>query len=303
MKKVLIDFIPAPIGDLIAAAPYVDKFREEKGYDVYVSIHNQELPDLFKESYPLLKFLKKTDEIGYEEKIVLDYNFEKKINKSMQSIFAEELGFIDPPYIRPKISVPITERKIKSKYISMGIHSTLQYKYWNHPLGKRVQPESPNWNELCGLIRKTGYTPVVLEKNETFGRPPFWNGLPKKSNKKVGQSLLETLNYIYHSEFYIGLSSGMAWAAHALGKPVVMISNFTEDWNEFDLSTEDYIRITNKSVCHGCYNNCTDSDYLKSKDGAEWYSCPRHRDTERQFECHTSITPEMVFDEIKDWIK
>jgi len=58
MKKVLIDFIPAPIGDLIAAAPYLDKFREEKGYDVYVSIYNQELPDLFKESYPLLKLLR-----------------------------------------------------------------------------------------------------------------------------------------------------------------------------------------------------------------------------------------------------
>ena len=91
MKKVLIDFIPTPIGDLIAAVPYLDKFREEKIYDVYVSITNPELPSLFKETYPLLKFLKKEEEISYDEKIILDYNFEKKENKSIQSIFAEEL--------------------------------------------------------------------------------------------------------------------------------------------------------------------------------------------------------------------
>ncbi len=303
MKKVLIDFVPTPIGDLIATVPYLDKYREEKGCDIYVSLFNEDLSVLFGETYPLIKFLKKTDTIDCEETIVIEYNFSKKENKSIQSIFAEELGFVDPPYIRPRISIPTAERKIKSKYISIGVHSTLQYKYWNHPQGKRVQPDSPNWNELCGLIRKKGYTPVVLERDEMFGVAPYWNGLPRKSNKKIGQSLLETIEYIYHSEFYVGLSSGMAWVAHALGKPVVMISNFTEDWNEFDLSIGDYKRITNKFVCHGCYNNYNESDYLKSKEAKSWYSCPRHENTKRQFECHTSITPEMVFNEIKDWLK
>jgi hypothetical protein len=39
-----------------------------------------------------------------------------------------------------------------------------------------------------------------------------------------------------------------------------------------------------------------------SFDISDWYWCPKHKDTERQFECHTSITPEMVFEEIKNWI-
>jgi autotransporter strand-loop-strand O-heptosyltransferase len=84
-----------------------------------------------------------------------------------------------------------------------------------------------------------------------------------------------------------------------MDKKVAMISNFSEDWHEFDLSSENYKRITNKSVCHGCWNNIN-KDF--SFDAGDWYWCPKHRDTARQFECHTSITPQMVFEEIKDWI-
>jgi autotransporter strand-loop-strand O-heptosyltransferase len=192
------------------------------------------------------------------------------------------------------------ERPIKNKYITIGVHSTSQLKYWNHPKGKRIQPEAPYWNELCGMLRKEGYTPVVVEQNEMFGWAPYRNGLPSKSNKKFGQSFLESMNLIYHSEFYIGLSSGMSWIAHAMGKPVAMIANFTEDWNEFDLSLPDYIRITNKSVCHGCWN-LIDKEY--NFDVSDWYWCPKHKDTNRQFECHTSITPEHVFNEVKKWIR
>ena len=35
---------------------------------------------------------------------------------------------------------------------------------------------------------------------------------------------------------------------------------------------------------------------------SDWYWCPEHKDTDRQFECHTNITPEQVFNEIKEWI-
>jgi len=182
----------------------------------------------------------------------------------------------------------------------VGIHSTSQLKYWNNPLGKQYQTISPYWSMLFKKIRKTGYLPVVIEKNEMFGVPPFRNGLPSACVKKIGGTLEESMNHIYHSEFFIGLSSGLSWIAHALGKPVVIISNFTEEWNEFDLSLKDYIRITNKSVCNGCWNKIgIEHDF----DSSDWYWCPKHRDTPRQFECHTSITPDMVYDKIKHWLK
>ena len=78
-----------------------------------------------------------------------------------------------------------------------------------------------------------------------------------------------------------------------------MISNFSEDWHEIDLLISDYKRITNKSVCHGCWNSVNKEFKFEFDD---WYWCPKHKGTERQFECHTSITPEMVLREIKDWI-
>ena len=132
-----------------------------------------------------------------------------------------------------------------------------------------------------------------------FGIDPYKNGMPSKSNKKIGLSLEETINYIQHSEFFIGLSSGLSWLAHSMNKKVAMISNFSEDWHEFDLSSQDYKRITNKSVCHGCWNKINKEHMF---DISDWNWCPLHKNTERQFECHTSITPQMVFDEIKDWI-
>ena len=228
-------------------------------------------------------------------KISIDYVF----NKSIQGGYAEQLGFENPPYIRPVVSIPELLRPIKNKYIALGVHSTCQVKYWNHPNGLKSQGEATNWNELSSILRKRGYTPVTVEKDEMYGVPPFYNGIPSKSNKQVGKTILEAANIINHSEFYIGLSSGMSWIAHALGKKVVMISNFTEDWNEFDLSLDDYIRITNKSVCHGCWNKINIDHTFNSSD---WYWCPLHKDTERQFECHKSISVNDVVEKIKHWL-
>ena len=296
MNKILVFVESFSIGDTVAAVPYVSKFQEVNQRDeIYISINDWLIP-YFSSVYPNLNFVGKNSDIVFDKTLSLSYNY----HKPLQEGYAELLGFINAPYIRPKILIPELQRPIKGKYVTIGIHSTSQLKYWNHPLGEKSQPLSPNWDQLCGMLRKKGYTPVVVEQHEMFGWPPYRNGLPSKANKKFGQSLLESMNYIYHSEFYIGLSSGMSWVAHAMGKPVAMIANFTEDWNEFDLSTPDYIRITNKDVCHGCWN------LVKKEfefDGDDWYWCPKHKGTNKQFECHTSITPEHVYKQIEKWIK
>jgi autotransporter strand-loop-strand O-heptosyltransferase len=292
MSKILVELLSNSMGDTIGAMPCINKFCEINP-NVVVRI-NPFFEKFFKNSFPNIVFYKEGMDCSKHLKI--DYDF----TKPLQSGFAEQLGFMDWEYIRPKIDVNIGKRPIKNKYVTISIHSTSQLKYWNHPNGESEQPNSTYWDELCGLIRKSGYTPVVVERDEMFGVPPYRNGLPKKANKKFGLSLEETINYIYHSEFFIGLSSGLSWLAHSMGKPVVMISNFTEDWHEFDLSTSDYKRITNKNVCHGCWNLVGKGITFNHQD---WYWCPKHKGTDRQFECHTSITPEMVFDKIKFWLK
>ena len=294
MKTVYIHLLSNSIGDTIASTPYVSEYQKKHGVNVIFNI-NDPFIFLLNESYENIEFVGRNDVVEYDEKISIDYVF----NKSIQGGYAEQLGFENPPYIRPIVSIPELLRPIKNKYIALGVHSTCQIKYWNHPNGLKSQGDSTNWNELSSMLRKRGYTPVTVEKDETYGVPPFYNGVPSKSNKQIGKTLLDAVNIINHSEFYIGLSSGMSWIAHALGKKVVMISNFTEDWNEFDLSLDDYIRITNKSVCHGCWNKIN-VDHTFDKNN--WYWCPLHKDTERQFECHKSITVNDVMEKIKNWL-
>jgi autotransporter strand-loop-strand O-heptosyltransferase len=292
MNTILIILNSTSLGDTIGVMPCIEKFISNTTDNVLVKT-NPRYNSLFTKSYPMVKFFE--EGMFFDKQISLDYNF----NLPLQTGFANQLGFMDWEYVQPKVDVPDSERPIKGKYVTISIHSTSQLKYWNHPLGIKTQPLSPNWNDLCGLLRKNGLTPVIVERDEMFGIPPYRNGMPNKANKKIDLSIDETIRYIQHSEFFIGLSSGISWLAHAMDKKVAMISNFSEDWHEFDLSSNNYKRITNKSVCNGCWNRIN-KDF--SFDAGDWYWCPKHRDTERQFECHTSITPEMVFDNIKDWI-
>ena len=292
MKTILIELISNSLGDTISIMPCVEYFMSKTEDTVLLKI-NPRYHFLFVNSYPTIRFYQ--DNESFDKKIKLHYNF----NLPLQTGFAQQLGYMNWTYIRPKVDVIIKEKPVKSKYVSISIHSTSQLKYWNHPTGKKSQPTSPYWTELNGLLRKSGYTPVVVEKDEMFGIPPLRNGMPSKSNNKIGLSLEDTINYIYHSDFFIGLSSGLSWLAHAMGKKVVMISNFSDENHEFDLSCNDYKRITNKSVCHNCWSQINKEFKF---DAGEWYWCPKHKDTPRQFECHTSITPEYVFEQIKDWL-
>jgi autotransporter strand-loop-strand O-heptosyltransferase len=292
MKTILIQLNSNSLGDTIGVMPCVEKFISNTK-DIILFKSNPRFKSLFVKSYPTIKFFE--EGMTYDKIIYLEYDF----NLPLQTGFARQLGFMNWTYIRPKVDFVKSNRPIKNKYVTISIHSTSQLKYWNHPLGIQSQPFSPYWNELCGMLRKENLTPAIVEKDEMFGFGDYKNGLPSKANKKFGLSFEETMNYIQHSEFFIGLSSGLSWLAHAMGKKVVMISNFSEDWHEFDLSCSDYKRITNKSVCHGCWNKVNKEH---SFDISDWYWCPKHKGTDRQFECHTSITPQMVFDEIKNWV-
>ena len=87
----------------------------------------------------------------------------------------------------------------------------------------------------------------------------------------------EAIAWLYNCEFYIGLSSGVSWLAHSLGKEVIMIAGFTEPYNEFTCR-----RVINYNACHGCWHN-----HLFDK--GDWKWCPEHKNTDRHFECMKTI--------------
>ena len=129
------------------------------------------------------------------------------------------------------------------------------------------------------IKNETGMEVVLVQKNSTDLK-----GIVDLSGN---MDLRERAHLISGAKSFIGLPSGMSWMAWALNIPVVMISGFSEEWCEF---TDKTYRVTNKSVCNGCWNK---TEYVFDK--GDWWWCPVHKGTERNFECTRTITPSEVF--------
>ena len=122
------------------------------------------------------------------------------------------------------------------------------------------------------------------------------NKQPKGVIKLSNKTLTEIMNYIRHSEGFIGISSGLSWLAWAIGKkPLFLISGFTKP----NLEMKDCIRIFTPNpeiTCNGCSNEFR-------LDAGDWNWCPVMKNTKKQFECSTEITSDMVKNEINKLIK
>lgn len=289
-KGTLVEIQSNALGDTIGAMSVIEKFRKTSGKNVSVICKHS---NLFTKSYPEIEFFNKSSNYEYlpsencwkidnsifNEKILTTYKFDLPLLQGFANDFS-----IDSSDITLKIDVNPKERPLQSKYVCIAVQSTAQCKYWNYPGG---------WDILCKMLRKKGLTPVCIDKDFSFGIKGNFNEAPSKSVKKNGLSLEETINYIYHSEFFIGLSSGLSWLSQAVGKPTVIISNATAKNHEYlDSKT---LRIYDETVCHGCFNNPENSF-----NAGDWLWCPVYRNDEmRRFICTKAITPESVMEKIE----
>lgn len=276
--KVLVDIESRSLGDNIGAVAVISKYQRENNYKVDV-ISNYRA--LFLESYPNLNFINNStpDTSSYDRVIRTTYKFDLPLLEG----YAKDFD-VTTEGLELKVDPVSKERPIKNKYVCIGVHSTAQCKYWNYPDG---------WNILSKMLRKKGLTPVVVERDELFGIPGHMNGLPKNAVKKIGMNFSDVVNHIQHSEFYIGLSSGLSWVAQGLGKPTVIISNVTSKDNEF--LDDKTLRIYDESICHGCIHKYT-------FDKNDWLWCPVYRNDEgKRHLCTKLITPEIVMGKIEDF--
>jgi autotransporter strand-loop-strand O-heptosyltransferase len=273
MKTCLVDIYSKSLGDTIGAVPYVDLYQQQSGDIVYFQINGDFIP-LFDKVYPNIKFITKNHNFqSYQIKKDITYKFDM----SLQRGFCQDLD-LEYVELRSKVFISNTPRPLSQKYITFAIQSTCQAKYWNYKNG---------WKFLCEYFRKERTSPVCIDKYRSFGVKDHYNVIPKNAVDRTDMSLLDMVSYINHSEFFVGTSSGLSWLAWAVGKPVVMISGVTEDWNEFNC-----IRIHNDDVCNGCFNY---PDKYKF-DGGNWMWCPE----KKNFECSRTITPKMVWNKIKE---
>jgi autotransporter strand-loop-strand O-heptosyltransferase len=286
--RTLVEIQSNALGDTIGAMSIIEKWRKETNKDITV-ISN--FSDLFQTSYPSLKIINKksntqylpvegiwiVDDTPHSEKISTTYKFEVPLLEG----YAQDFG-ITADDIELKVDLFKKERPIQSKYVCIAVQSTTQAKYWNNPGA---------WDELCRMLRKKGLTPVCIDKDFSFGIPGHFNEAPSKAVKKNGLSLEDTINYLYHCEMFIGLSSGLSWLAQGLQKPTVMISNVTSKDHEY--IDERTLRIYEESVCHGCFHKYPFNS-------GDWLWCPVYRDDEqKRFICTKAITPESVMEQIE----
>jgi autotransporter strand-loop-strand O-heptosyltransferase len=279
-KKVFITFESKSIGDTIAWFPYVEEFRKKWNCKLVVSTFWNKF---FKKIYKDIEYVEPGSTVhNLYAMYSIGWFYNNEMEPELPSVIPLQktitniLG-LEFKEIKPNIYYRIDINPYSKKYITICTESTAQLKYWNNPTG---------WQELVDYLIGLGYDVVNVSKNTTD-----LNGV-----KDIKDTSIEnTMNVIHHSEFFIGLSSGLSWLSWAINKHVVMISNFTNDDHEF---TTNCTRISNHNVCNGCWNN------PKFKfDKGDWNWCPEHKDTPRHFECHKSITSKMVIDKIQHLLK
>jgi autotransporter strand-loop-strand O-heptosyltransferase len=285
-QPVLIQFPVGTLGDTLGWFPYAVKFLEKHRCRLTCAMAERLIP-LFRATHPDIEFV--THEEVKPERYYATYNiglfFDDKDGMFQPTDFRHvglhrTAGYIlgvDPTEVPPKIALDDDTRPMAEPYVCIAVQSTTQSKCWNNPMG---------WHEVVQFLKEAGYRVVCIDQRTVHGTGIVWNHIPHGVEDETGdRPLLERARWLRHADFFIGLSSGLAWLAWAAGTPVVMISGFTHPTNEFATP----YRIINYHACNSCWN-----DPRHRFDHHDFLWCPRHGNTPRQFECTRLITSDHV---------
>jgi autotransporter strand-loop-strand O-heptosyltransferase len=279
-KIILIRFDSKAIGDTLAWIPYVEEFRKKHNCIVFCSTF---LNFLFKEIYKNIHFIEPHENIDYKfgEFHIGWYNPQENRNPKdykklpLQQTASDILG-LEYKEIRPIVNQKITGDKPIEKYVCIAEYSTANCKHWHYP----IVDSNKGWQKIVDWLNYNGYKVMVISKQKTRLK----NIIDRTGNYPLDIRIFE----LSKCDFFIGIGSGLSWLAWSLNKKVIMISGFSDPICEFK---ENNIRIINTNVCHNCF---TKYEF----DKGDWNWCPLHKNTNKQFECSTNITPKMVSDKI-----
>lgn len=267
-KRVFISIDSKALGDTISWIGYCLEFKKKHNCEVVVSTFWNKILD-----YPELELVEPGSVTNCYMMLHLGWHW--NANKEpilcntipLQQSASNILG-LDYYEVKPRLKYDARENKY-GKYITIATNSTAGLKFW----------EKSSWAVVIDFLVEKGYKVINVSKE----RNPFNNCYQLEDT-----SIENTMSVIHHSDFTIGLSSGLSWLAWALNKEVVMIAGFTEVDHEFKS-----IRPYNHNVCHACWNKAENKF-----DAGDFLWCPNHKNTTRMFECQTSITPQMVIDKL-----
>ena len=281
-KTVLISFESKSIGDTIAWAPYAIELMNQKNCNVILSTFHNEW---FKgsKSYEKIKFISPGQSVKCDVTYRIGWfrdenqtwrNFDLHPVQPnlipLQKTATDILG-LDFKEVNHGLKFKPGKRPIDSKYVVFGPQSTAGCKEWT----------IENWETLTKMVREIlGYEVVILSLN------PYHI---KDTINVTSREWDDIFNCLYHSELFVGLSSGLSWVNWALNKQTIMIAGFTQDDHEFTTN----VRRVSNDVCIKCWN-----DPVLIFNSGDWNWCPVYQNTERQHICQKSITPLQVFNEV-----
>lgn len=265
-KVVYCEFETPALGDTLAWLPSIVRFAKRTQARVYVTCPFGEvwsklgLPIRFE--HPEQYFLRIPFGV-YDE----DCHVRSWRDVSLQEIASDILGL--PPQEEKLDLRPLAgPQQIESPYACIGPCSTLAAKEWNYENG---------WQELVDWLNSRGFKVVWIAKEPCFLRDVI---------DKSGELPLEDrITDLVYCDFFVGLPAGLSWLAWCCDAYVFMITGFSYSWCEFQSGVT---RIRADGVCRGCFN----MDFPFTR---EWTWCPMGNN----YECNTSITPQMVIEAIE----
>ena len=288
-REVMIQLPVGTIGDSIGWFSYVERFQKKHKCKL-ICVMTPWIADVVKDQYPDITFIKAEETKNYSPYACYYMGLFFKGDVDHQPIDFRYIGLhrtagyilgVDPKDEPPRFNLS-APRKIKEKYVVIAAQSSSQAKYWNNPMG---------WLTVVQFLKDNGYRVICIDKEKVHGTGLYWNYIPYGVEDDTGDKpLQERIDMIKDADFFIGLSSGLSWLAWGCKVPVVMISGFTHPTNEFETP----YRVINYHTCHSCWN-----DMRENFDHYDFLWCPRHKGTDRHFECTRLISAEQVITTIK----
>ena len=223
-KVVFIKFDAFALGDNIAWIPYVEEFRKKHNCKIICSTFYNEL---FIKPYPNILFVQPNTiienvyaqyYIGANNDSNLKYSPINVNSNSLQSVAEKALG-LECGELNPELFKTIKNnhsRRIKEKYVCISEYGSDIKKHWK---------EKGGWQKLVDYLNEKGFKVLVISKEKT--------DLNNVIDLTGNFSLIDRMIDLYNAEFFIGVSSGLSWLSWSLNTHVVMISDVTPYWHEF----------------------------------------------------------------------
>lgn len=283
-RDVLISFPTGTLGDLLGWFHYAERFRVLHQCRLECTMAPN-IISLLAGQYPEIRFSAPDALVQRAPYATYRIGLFFGGNDTHQPIDFRQAGFhriaghilgVDPREEAPRLNLSAA-RTIAEPYVCIAVQSTSQAKFWNNGHG---------WAEVVAHLKSLGYRVLCIDREARTGRGFVWNHIPYGAEDFTGNlPLQQRVDLLRHASFFIGLASGLSWLAWAAQIPVVLISGFSLPGAEFYTPW----RVFSSHGCSGCWDSLHETF-----DHQDFFWCPRHKGTERQFECTRLITGKQV---------